>query len=64
MFVRCAWHKKNFGESLYMGMKEPLSDTSTTDGICPICLFIMMIEELVLKIEKNTKKLVRAKELI
>ncbi len=37
MKIRCAWHKKNFGFELFMGEKEPLEDTSITDGICPEC---------------------------
>jgi len=40
MFIRCAWHLKNFGFSLILGEKEPYSDTEFTDGICPACIAI------------------------
>lgn len=45
-----------------MGEKEPLDNKETTDGICPICYDLMMLE--IDDIERETKRLHRAKELI
>jgi len=37
MLIVCSWHKKYFGEELFMGEKEPLTDASITHGICSRC---------------------------
>ena len=58
MLIRCAWCGKDMGE------KEPLDNLETTHGMCNVCHFSVMIEALVVNVEKETKRLRRAKELI
>ncbi len=58
MRIQCAWCGKDMGE------KEPLDNLETTHGMCAMCHFQVMIEALVVNVEKETKRLRRAKELI
>ena len=64
MRIRCAWHLQYFDFVLMMGEKEPLDNKETTDGMCPMCHLMVMFEIDVLLIEKETKRLHRAKELM
>ena len=64
MLRRCTWHKKYFGFVRWLGEKEPLSDHGITDTLCPRCLEIEMLGITVGQMERATKRLRRAKELI
>jgi hypothetical protein len=39
MLVRCAWHRRNFGWRLFMGVSQwrPLWPVQWSDGMCSIC---------------------------
>ncbi len=58
MKIICAWCNKDMGE------KEPLDNLETTHGMCPMCHFSVMIEALVVNVEKETKRLRRAYHLL
>ncbi|MCK5236287.1 MAG: hypothetical protein KAR06_04800 [Deltaproteobacteria bacterium] len=64
MIVRCGWHNLYYGATLYMHAKEPFDDNGITDGICAKCYFLVMGEMMVAQVEKATKQLRRARELI
>lgn len=64
MRIRCARHEQFFGYVLMLGEKEPLNDDSITDEMCPACHQWVLLESQTLKIEKETKRLHRAKYLL
>lgn len=54
MIKRCTWHKIYFGKVVIYGEKEPLSDTSFTDGMCSQCAAIEFLAIEVGRMERET----------
>ncbi len=61
MLKRCTWHEKYFGYVLMMGEKQPYSDLSITDTMCPRCV---AIEFLAIEIHRIERETIRLKEVI